>query len=246
MMPRRTIRVDGLINARDLGGLPRSVGGVTPSAVFLRSESVDRISEKGWRTLYGAGIRTIVDLRQDAERSLDTGWRPAWLQTVPVDHDGLHNRMFWADYWDNGRSGTALYYLPHLRTMPERTVAVLHAFATAPPGGVLFHCAAGRDRTGLIAAILLTIAGVESEAIVADYMLSTMAHDRASHEAKSEAVCAAFGTTTQDAFRAALAGLDVEPLLAALPDEARTAITTWRGALNVHAGGAPNCTVDAP
>lgn len=54
--------------------------------------------------------------------------------------------------------------------MPERTVAVLQSLSTAPPGGVLFHCAAGRDRTGLIAAILLTVADVEPEAIVTDYL----------------------------------------------------------------------------
>ena len=68
--------------------------------------------------------------------------------------------------------------------MPERTVAVLHALATAPPGGVLFHCAAGRDRTGLIAAILLTAADVEPEAIVTDYLLPTLAQHRAARVTK--------------------------------------------------------------
>jgi protein-tyrosine phosphatase len=182
--------------------------------------------------LHALGVRTVVDLRQEAERGLDTGSRPAWLRTVAVDHDGLENEAFWADHWDNGRSGTALYYLPHLSAMPERTVAVLDALATAPPGGVLFHCAAGRDRTGLIAAILLTAADVEPEAIVTDYLQSTTVTHRAADETKLEAVCSSFGTTTEGAFRAALAGLNLQALLDALPDEARTAITTWRGRLS--------------
>lgn len=62
--------------------------------------------------------------------------------------------------------------------MPERTVAVLHALATSPPGGVLFHCAAGRDRTGLIAAILIKVADVKPEAIVSDYLLTTTIDSR--------------------------------------------------------------------
>ena len=227
----RTVRVDGLLNVRDLGGLPRSRGGDTPHGVFFRSESVDRVSTKGWDSLHALGVRTVVDLRQDAERRLDVGRRPAWLDTVQVDHDGLENTTFWADHWGNGRSGTALYYLPHLNAMPERTVAVLHALATAPPGGVLFHCAAGRDRTGLIAAILLKVAGVELEPIVSDYLITTTTDGRATEEAKAEAVCSSFGTTTEQAFRAAAAGLDVQPLLTALSPKARTAILTWRGTL---------------
>jgi protein-tyrosine phosphatase len=230
----RTISVQGLTNACDLGGLRRLKGLNTPTGVFLRSESVDGISTPGWRVLHDLGVRSVVDLRQDAEREGDAGSRPAWLQTVPVDHDGLENRTLWADYWDNGRAGTALYYLAHLQAMPERTLAVLQAIATAPPGGVLFHCASGRDRTGLIAAILLEIAGVEREAIVTDYLLGRAhapAHDRAVVEAECEAVCRAAGTTIEAAFRDALAGMDVSSLLGGLPDESRTAITTWRGAL---------------
>ena len=152
-----------------------------------------------------------MDLRQDVERGLDTGGRPGWLRSLHIDHDGLENAAFWADHWDNGRAGTSLYYLPHVRAMPERSVAVLEALAFAPTGGVLFHCAAGRDRTGLIAAILLAAADVEQEAIVADYLLSTAALDRAAEEARLKAVCSSFGTTTEGAFRAALAGLEPAP-----------------------------------
>ena len=95
---------------------------------------------------------------------------PAGVADLHVDHDGLEHAEFWAGYWDNGLVGTPLYYLPHLTRAARADVAVLSAIATAPEGALLFHCAGGRDRTGLIAAILLTLAGVEEDAIVADYL----------------------------------------------------------------------------
>ena len=129
----RTLRADGLVNARDLGGLPRVGGMATPPGVFFRAENVDRLTPAGWQQVYDAGVRTVVDLRQPAERATDTRTRPGWLTTCHVDHDGLDDHPeFWVDYWETGLVGTALYYLPHLAALPERTGAVLTALADAP------------------------------------------------------------------------------------------------------------------
>ncbi len=235
---RRSLPVDGLVNARDLGGLPLIAGGLTPSGVFFRSESLDAVTPKGWDDLRAAGIRTVVDLRQPGERARDLTARPDWLVTVPVDLDGLENQEFWDRCPDDG--GTALYFLPHLAVMPERTGAVLTALAEAPEGGVLFHCMGGRDRTGLISMVLLSIAGVEPEAIVDDYMetvrlgaVRAAAAGRDDDEAQVEAFLAARGTTTERAFREALAGLDVDTVLraAGVSDSTRQVLRTWRGAL---------------
>jgi protein-tyrosine phosphatase len=234
----RTVVVDGLANARDLGGLPRSGGGVTPSGVFVRSERPDRVVDDGWAVLRDRGVRAVLDLRQPEERSTHRAAVPDDLADLHVDHDGLEHAAFWAGYWENGLVGTPLYYLPHIDALPERTVAVLSAIASAPPGGVLFHCAGGRDRTGLIAAILLTIAGVEDDAIVADY-LETIANadamaigqGRPSGEPAVAALLTSLGTTSEEAFRTFLAGLDVDALLARLPDHEADALRTWRGAL---------------
>ncbi|WP_297368327.1 tyrosine-protein phosphatase [Cryobacterium sp.] len=190
--------------------------------------------------MHAAGIRTVVDLRQPGERARDTQPRPAWLTTVAVDLDGLENTAFWADYWNNGLVGTALYFLPHLAAMPERTGAVLAALASAPPGGVLFHCMAGRDRTGQIALMLLAIADADPEAIVEDYLETVRRGDqraaasgRANEEAASEALCRSLGTTTEGAFRSALAGLDLSAVLAAaeLTDADLAALGSWRQSL---------------
>lgn len=71
-MTSRILTVDGLVNARDLGGLPRLNGEWTPRGVFYRSETADRITAEGWDQLYAEGIRTVVDLRAPAERARDT------------------------------------------------------------------------------------------------------------------------------------------------------------------------------
>lgn len=236
----RAITVDGLVNARDLGGLRRTDGSTTPRGVFFRSENVDWVTHAGWDSIRAAGIRTVVDLRQPEERARDTNDRPDWLTTVAVDLDGLDNHDFWAGYWDNGLVGTALYFLPHLTDMPGNSGAVLQALADAQAGGVLFHCMGGRDRTGQIAMLLLALADVEPDEIVDDYMETVRLADaraasqnRNNAEPQLEALCATLGTTTEGAFREALAGLDLDAFLAASGLDTRTvaSIRTWRGTL---------------
>jgi hypothetical protein len=235
---QRTLRADGLVNARDLGGLPLINGGLTPYGVFFRSESVDAVLLRGWEQLRAAGVRSVVDLRRPEELALDRGERPDWLVTSHVDLDGVENQEFWAQCPDNG--GTALYFLPHLAAMPERAGAVLTALAHAPEGGVLFHCTGGRDRTGLISMVLLGIAGVEPEAIVDDYLetvrlraVRAAATGREDDEAWRESFLAARGTTTEQAFRDALAGLDVDAVLeaAGVAGSTQKILRTWRGRL---------------
>jgi protein-tyrosine phosphatase len=237
----RTLELDGLANARDLGGLRRADGQLTPRGVFFRSDNVDRLSPSGWDAAYDAGIRTIVDLRQPRERERDTSDRPPWTTTVTVDLDGLDNREFWADFWDNGLVGTALYYLPHLQAMPERSVAALRAIVTAPPGGVLFHCMGGRDRTGMIAMLLLVAADVQPNEIIDDYLetvrrgeLRAASDNRVNNEAMLDALCQRHRSTTVAAFVDALHGLDLARVLISggLSAEDQRALTTWRGSLS--------------
>ena len=238
--PRRRLRVEGLVNARDLGGLRRRDGALTPTGVFYRSENVDAVTPAGWDQLYEVGVRTIVDLRRSDERALDATPRPSWVNTEVVDLHGFENVVFWRDYWDSGAVNTALYYEAHLATMPERAVAALSAIVAAPPGGVLFHCVHGRDRTGMIALLLLAAADVEPEQIVEDYLETVRLgvvraawSYRNNDEPALEALCASLGSSTEGAFRAALGAHNLPRVLSAVPmnPPQREALMTWRGSL---------------
>lgn len=118
------------------------------------------------------GIRTVIDLRNESEIGTDVAARPESIETVKIPLDVTEDREFW-DAWESGpQFATPLYYRPHLERFPERSAEVVRAIAQAQPGGVVFHCQGGRDRAGQIAMLVLALAGVEPEAIAADYALS--------------------------------------------------------------------------
>ncbi|HSH79485.1 MAG TPA: tyrosine-protein phosphatase, partial [Herpetosiphonaceae bacterium] len=75
--------------------------------------------------------------------------------------------------WGNGLDGSPLYYRLFLERKPDRCAAAVAAVARAAPGGVVVHCGAGRDRTGLVTLLLLALAGVGGDDIASDYELST-------------------------------------------------------------------------
>ena len=116
---------------------------------------------------------TVVDLRNDDERAADTSPRPPGLTTVHVSLDDVADIDFWARMHHEERDGSPLYYRPFLAAKPARVAAAVTAVARAAPGGVLVHCAGGRDRTGLITVLLLAVAGVPADQIAADNEAST-------------------------------------------------------------------------
>jgi protein-tyrosine phosphatase len=157
---------------RDLGGLRTRSGGVTRRGALVRADALSDLTQAGWAALESHGIRTVIDLRNEDERSPDLARRPVRVSTIQLPLDGREDREFW-DLWDRGpQFGTPLYYRPHLEALPQRSVAVIRAIARAQPGGVAFHCAGGRDRSGQIAMLVLAIADVRAEEIAVDYALS--------------------------------------------------------------------------
>jgi protein tyrosine/serine phosphatase len=171
-MAERHLGWAGTHNSRDLGGLPAGGGGATRWGAIVRSDSMQTLEARGWEEVEAHGIRTVIDLRNEAEIGADVAPRPASIETVNIPLDVTEDREFW-DVWENGpQFATPLYYRPHLERFPERSAEVLRTIATAPPGGVAFHCQGGRDRAGQISMLVLALAGVEPEAIAADYALS--------------------------------------------------------------------------
>ena len=159
-----------LHNLHDLGGLATPVGTIRHGRLF-RSANPDGLTASGWQQLHDAGIRTIVDLRNDDE--LVDSVRPSELRVErrPVEDQGDPEFM---DVWGD-RLGSPEYYLETTRRWPELIAAAVSAVADAPDGGVLIHCMAGRDRTGMITAIVLELVGADRDTIFADYAQSARA-----------------------------------------------------------------------
>jgi hypothetical protein len=218
----RHLAWEGCDNARDLGGLPTADGGVTRRGALVRSDALDKLTAAGWTALAGHGVRTIVDLRNPDERGPDAAPRPPSVTTIHLPLDVAEDREFW-DVWQHGpQFGTPLYYRPHLERFPRRNAEVVAAIARAAPGGVVFHCQGGRDRAGQVALLVLTLAGVEPEAIAADYALSEE-RLRVTYAARGEpdpapslnGYLAQQGTTARRALLEVLDGLDLRAHLGA-------------------------------
>lgn len=166
MKDGRDLSWDGCVNVRDLGGLGR----VKPGAV-VRMEAPTRLSEAGWAAAWEYGVRTVVDLRNADEYGPDRAPRPAGITTMRVPLDPVGTPFY--ERWQGiDHLATPLHYPALLAEHPEPVVAVVRAIADAPPGCVVIHCAGGKDRTGLIALVLLTLAGATPDEIIADYLLT--------------------------------------------------------------------------
>jgi hypothetical protein len=180
------------------------------------------------------GVRTILDLRNDDERrprarragsapfaaATALADPPACMERVEVALDDVADTGFWEFLRRERLDGTPLYFRPFLDRKPGRCVAAINVLAAAAPGGVVFHCSAGRDRTGLVTLLLLALADVEPEAIADDYALSAgalkslfAAVGLPDQGPGIEADLAARGTTARGAILATLEGFDAETYL---------------------------------
>jgi protein tyrosine/serine phosphatase len=165
----RDLEWQGCFNVRDLGGLPTTSSRMTRWGAVVRSDAPERLTHAGWEALEAYGVRTIIDLRNDEEREIDDPVPSLDIKTVHLPLDDISDHAFWGD-WKNGpQFGTPLYFQPFLERKPERCASVVGAVARAKPGGVVVHCGGGRDRTGLIAMLLLALVGVPWDDIAVDY-----------------------------------------------------------------------------
>ena len=176
----RELTWDGCLNVRDLGGHRTEDGGETRFGAIVRADSLSQLTDEGWKAAVDYGISTVIDLRGDHERADDP---PAELavevQHVPfmeADQSGwdeiIQTVEAAAKAAPDAATATRDVYLIFLEHFKRNAAAGIRAVANAPEGGVAVHCVGGKDRTGLLTAFLLYLAGVDVEQIAADYALS--------------------------------------------------------------------------
>ena len=194
MPPERDLVWDGCLNVRELGGHPTAEGSETRFGAIVRSDSVSQLTDAGWQALVAHGVRTVVDLRGDHEREED----PPRELPVDVVHVPFMeaNEEEWQEIAEEIETAAAAapdvetstrdVYVIFLERFKGNVAAAVREVARAPEGGVVVHCVGGKDRTGLLTAFLLHVAGVPEEEIAADYALSEE-RLRPRHEAWFEA-----------------------------------------------------------
>lgn len=184
MVDRCWVELEGTVNTRDLGGLPLVGGGSTRAGVLLRSDSVQQLTAADVAALAGLGLRTVLDLRTPVEAQREGRGR---LANEPVAY---HNLPFVADsviippdepaeaaapstsavvVGERRLDDRVGHYLMYLEQAGDQVAAALRLLADPAARPVLFHCAAGKDRTGVLAALAEEVAGVERDAVVADF-----------------------------------------------------------------------------
>jgi protein-tyrosine phosphatase len=174
-MPRE-LPWDGCVNIRDLGGFATPTG-TTAFGVVVRANNARHLTASGWRAASEYGIRTILDLRSDPECAADP----------PAHPDFSHTRVSLFDHFDRDEAYrhdllariANLSVVERYRTLYCEALELDGArFAEATgiianaDDGVLFHCAGGKDRTGVLAALLLRLVQVPIDAVEADYIRS--------------------------------------------------------------------------
>ena len=176
----------GAANARDLGDLPTDDGGRVARHRLLRSDHLQGLTPQDVRLLVDEiGLRTVIDLRTTVEVDKEGPGPLTREPAVSIEHLSLFpesGAMTDVDAdallpWQDDARASALpdpgsravgFYLAYLEERPDSVVAALRAI-TASPGASLVHCAAGKDRTGVVVAFALAVAGVPRDRIVADY-----------------------------------------------------------------------------
>ena len=177
-LPPRFLAWEACLNTRDLGGLLTCSGQAIRWKALVRSENTANLTLAGRQAVVDYGIRTVIDLRFPGEL-LDSpspfaapqdapGQDSPDYLNIPLDAD---QDLVWPNEFTPAQAMCDLY-VRLLETNRRHVAAVLTAVARARPGGVLFHCHAGKDRTGLVSAVLLALAGVPEEYIVEDYAVT--------------------------------------------------------------------------
>ncbi len=162
----RHLPIIGTRNLRDIGGYPSGEGRQTRWRTVFRADCLDRLSDESQEALLDYGIRQVIDLRRADELE---SYPNVFRESPRVRY--LHLPLVEVDPYERAGSIAAMYRL-YLDERQPQTAAVFRALLRPDGLPAIIHCAAGKDRTGVIIALLLSAVGVSGETIAEDYGLS--------------------------------------------------------------------------
>jgi protein-tyrosine phosphatase len=174
----RRVDWDGCVNVRDLGGLGAGEGRKLRTGLLFRADDLGRLTERGWDELVSLGSVRVIDLRFAG----DPGATPPKRSNVDVRRVELMpaDDAYWLEMDANlEHSGSAAehlgwQYLHLLQNFPSRVAAAVETAVTAP-GLAVVHCRVGKDRTGIVVAVILRLLGVSRTDVELDYAESAEA-----------------------------------------------------------------------
>lgn len=172
----RVLKLEGAFNARDLGGLPAGGGRTIRRQRIFRTGHLHRLTTADIAVLHEVGVRTVCDLRSDNELEW-TGTGPLFERGVVTHHhapflgphSAAYDAMFPTDPDERWRFWMERGYEPMLEVAAPAIASLFALLAEEERYPLVIHCVAGKDRTGLLSALILRVLGVDDELIVADY-----------------------------------------------------------------------------
>jgi protein-tyrosine phosphatase len=169
----RLVPLTGAYNFRDLGGYPTRDGRVTRWNRLFRSDALHELTESDVVVLRDLGLASVIDLRTITEvertgRGILAGEAMYYEHLSVTKQEGGESQAAPTEY----QADLADRYLWYLEVGADSLASALVTIADPRRSSVVFHCAAGKDRTGVLAALVLDILGVEREAIVGDYAIT--------------------------------------------------------------------------
>src|ERR1019366_1110953 len=168
-MPARRIPLVGTYNVRDIGGYVTTDGRVVARHLMLRGDALHQVDDEGRELLAQMTLRTTIDLRENDERDVapDQVNDNVEMISIPLF---THHVTAIDDVTDRGQFTTLdEVYQFIVSNRGQAVAAVLHELAQTETLPALVHCTAGKDRTGIVIALLLSVLGVPDEAIARDY-----------------------------------------------------------------------------
>ncbi len=172
----RLITLEGAVNFRDLGGYVADGGLRTRWRTLFRADGLGELTEPDLAVLRGLGIRTVIDLRSGSE--LEHGRFDVEAHPATFHHFPFIAELPDAQEFDRRPGLLGSQYQEIVRDAGDQILGALEVLASPHALPAIFHCTAGKDRTGVLSAIVLSLLGVDEPTVVTDYTLSGAAMQR--------------------------------------------------------------------